>query len=221
MKLGILGACGFVGSYLCDYLYDDFDEIVMTDVVDLPEEYKNDGQIQFLKGSITNQDLMNSVAEMCDVVLVIASVGMSSVGMMDKKMCFDVNVGGVEVVVKACKREESKVRLLIYTSSYNVCFDGKRAINGDETSHPPLSPDSFNDFYSLTKMLAEDIVLKADENQNKNQNKNQLTTLALRPPAIYGEGEVRHFSRICALMDQGVYTFKFRKGEEEEGFEQF
>jgi nucleoside-diphosphate-sugar epimerase len=86
---------------------------------------------------------------------------------------FGVNVTGTVNVINACKK--NKIPRLIYTSSPSVIFDGKD-MEGVDESVP--YPDHFEGYYSETKAIAEQIVVK-ESSQN-------LHTIILRPPFIFG-----------------------------------
>ncbi len=72
-------------------------------------------------------------------------------------------------------------------------------INGDE-SIPYAADDAHADHYSRTKCIAEKLVLSA-------ASADGLRTNAIRPAAIYGEGEQRHFPRIIKMLNQGLGFF--------------
>lgn len=117
-------------------------------------------------------------------------------------MCQKINVQGVEALIDVCI--ECSISKLIYTSSYNVIFGANEIQNGDESmDYYPI--DQYTDYYSKSKQLAERLVLNANGKTLGNDKK--LSTLILRPAAIYGEGERRHFPRIIKLMDNGLFTF--------------
>ena len=218
MKVAIFGGAGFVGMHVAEALSDQFDEILCVDIAPSLFSTKKDN-IRCIRGSITNGPLIASICKEAEVLIIIASAGMSGRHMMDKNLCFAVNVGGVHSILDACKLESSVVQSVIYTSSYNVCFHGEPIIQGNEENTPPLSTtsDIHTDFYSQTKTIAEAKVLAANCKRNKknlkktDQIRKPITTLSLRPAAIYGEGECRHLPRILRLMDQGMYTFAFSR----------
>lgn len=70
-------------------------------------------------------------------------------------------------------------------------FYKKRAII-DESADTLPYVDGI-DAYSATKRIAEELVLGADNTDN-------LRTIAVRPAAIYGEGETRHLPRIIKIV---------------------
>ena len=127
---------------------------------------------------------------------------MSGIQMLDKK-CYDINIKLVTNTVQACI--QCSVSKLIYTSTFNVIYGGQNIVNGDENM-PYYPIEDHTDCYSASKAMAEVLLLKS--NLSRLSNGGLLTTCALRPAAIYGEGEQRHFPRIVKLIDQGLFSFR-------------
>jgi nucleoside-diphosphate-sugar epimerase len=131
-----------------------------------------------------------------DVVIHTASFGMSGREMLQRAKTRDVNLTGTATMLTAAAA--LGVTRFVYTSSYNAVFGGQRVVNGDERL-PLFPPSRHVDEYSRTKALAERTVLAADCAT--------LATCALRPAAIYGPGETRHFPRIARLAACGAVCF--------------
>ncbi|RMD78199.1 MAG: NAD-dependent epimerase/dehydratase family protein, partial [Lentisphaerae bacterium] len=91
---------------------------------------------------------------------------------------YQINVEGTANVIDACRKHH--VRQLIYTSSPSVVFP-MGDLRGVDESQP--YPAEYTALYPQTKALAEQAVLKA--------NDEQLATCALRPHLIWGPGD-RH-----------------------------
>eukprot|EP01063_Lacrimia_lanifica_P024290 TRINITY_DN32227_c0_g1_i1.p1 TRINITY_DN32227_c0_g1~~TRINITY_DN32227_c0_g1_i1.p1 ORF type:complete len:430 (+),score=165.13 TRINITY_DN32227_c0_g1_i1:45-1334(+) len=136
-----------------------------------------------------------------DGVVHIASYGMSGREMLNVGMVKDVNVGGTETVIAACKAADCAA--LVYTSTANVVFCGKPLVNKDETlPYPPESEHS--DYYSTTKTVAEREVLA--QNGSATAGGASLRTCSIRPAGIYGEGEQRHLPRVIANLGRGLVS---------------
>lgn len=119
-------------------------------------------------------------------------------------MIRQVNVQGTNNVLLICK--ELGVKSLVYVSSYNAVFAGNTIINGN-MSQPYLKSEQHVDEYSRTKALAEIAVL--------HENSRELATTAIRPAAIYGDGEERHFPRILTYFRDAPHMTLFGIGSEE------
>jgi hypothetical protein len=91
---------------------------------------------------------------------------------------------------------------LYHLIRYNVVFGGQEIVNGDESmDYYPYQKAV--DKYGPSKGGAEKIVLSANGQKLLNSDKH-LRTCSLRPAAIYGENETRHFSRIVSHIDRCV-----------------
>ncbi|KAJ6708576.1 SHORT-CHAIN DEHYDROGENASE/REDUCTASE FAMILY 42E MEMBER 1 [Salix koriyanagi] len=117
----------------------------------------------------------------------------------------EVNINGTCLVLEACL--EFEIRRLVYLSTYGVVFGGKEIVNGNE-SLPFFPVDDHVDPYGRSKSIAEWLVLKHNARPFKKNNGKCLFTCAIRPAAIYGPGEERHFPRIVSLAKLGLLPFK-------------
>jgi nucleoside-diphosphate-sugar epimerase len=115
---------------------------------------------------------------------------------------FDINVGGTRRLLEL--GVQLGIRFFVYTSTVNVVFGGDHPpaiINGREDM--PYCPlERHCDDYARTKSLAEQAVLAMDRQGGP------LRTCAVRPNAIYGEGEERHLPRILWYAERGLLQFK-------------
>lgn len=199
----LIGGGGYVGTQLAhDILSSDGYSVGLIDLIPCPAELIN--KCRYYSGSGTDFDFLDSV--MADfnptIVVLIASWGMSGVDMLDRR-CFEINVACASNAVKACIKHN--ISKLIYTSTYNVVFGGQEIINGSESlAYYPV--EGHSDCYSASKYMAEDLVLKG--NGSKMRSGGRLTTCALRPAAIYGEGERRHLPRILDAIDSGMFVMR-------------
>jgi len=138
------------------------------------------------------KDAIQSEAPVAAVIH-LASAGMSGVEML-LPSTQKTNILGTQNVVNVCY--SCDVGSLIYISTPNVVFGGQKIENGNERL-PYYPIEKHTDKYSASKSVAEQIVLAA--------NTRKLITCALRPAAIYGEGEQRHLPRILHHIDSGMF----------------
>lgn len=207
-KILILGGCGFVGTSLSRFL-SSVDPQALIGIVDLtlpsPLPPSASPQTQYHQADLTNLSQLETIFArfLPDVVIHLASWGMSGSPMLDPK-CQEINVQGTRNVIELCQRYNCQG--LIYTSTYNVVFGGREIINGDE-SMPYFSLHSQPDHYGPSKTIAEQLTLSA--NGTKTSNGSTLITCSLRPAAIYGPNELRHFPRIVSIMDRWEHCSLF------------
>lgn len=92
-----------------------------------------------------------------------------------KEVCEKVNVEGTRGVVEACQK--TGVKILVYTSSAGVVFNGGD-LNGVDERLPFPNPETMQ-HYNATKAAAEKVALEAN-------GKGGLATVAIRPAGIFG-----------------------------------
>jgi len=106
------------------------------------------------------------------------------------KEYYQTNVVGTQNIVEGCKRHD--VRMLVYTSSPSVIFDGtdEEGVNEDEPY-----PKKYLSYYSRTKAEAERIVLEACDYR--------FRAVALRPHLIWGPGDPHLVPRVLSRSKAG------------------
>lgn len=163
--------------------------------------------IEFICGDIRRPSEVERAFQGVAVVCVfhIASYGMSGREQLNQTLIEEVNVGGTDNILRACRRRG--VPRLVYTSTFNVVFGGQVIRNGDE-SLPYLPLHLHPDHYSRTKSIAEKKVLEANGSILEGVD-GVLRTCALRPAGIYGPGEQRHLPRIVSYIERGLFRFVY------------
>lgn len=151
--------------------------------------------------------------ENIDLVIHTASFGMSGKDMLMKNMIKNINVDSTLFLIQSCI--DKGVVGLVYTSSINVIFTGKHEMLNKDESEPYPNQDEYCDAYSASKNLAEQIVLNHNDSKlaikNDKLGHDRLFTCSIRPAAIYGDGEERHFPRMIKIMKSGLWIFNIGK----------
>lgn len=201
----ITGGGGYFGFRLGCALNQKGIHVILFDIKS-PTQTIPEG-IKFIHGDIRHLSDIERAFKGEDVTCVfhVASYGMSGKEQLDRKLIEEVNVGGTDNVLQACRRRG--VPRLVYTSTFNVIFGGQVIRNGDE-SLPYLPLHLHPDHYSRTKSIAEKKVLEANGTVLEGSNR-VLRTCALRPAGIYGPGEQRHLPRIVSYIERGLFKFVF------------
>ncbi|XP_023562583.1 short-chain dehydrogenase/reductase family 42E member 1 isoform X2 [Octodon degus] len=163
--------------------------------------------IRWVRGDIRHLADVEKAFQDADIACVFhtASYGMSGREQLNWNLIEEVNVGGTDNVLQACRRRG--VPRLVYTSTFNVVFGGQVIRNGDE-SLPYLPLHLHPDHYSRTKSIAEKKVLEANGSSLETGD-GVLRTCALRPAGIYGPGEQRHLPRIVSYIERGLFRFVY------------
>ncbi|KAL8194986.1 UNVERIFIED_CONTAM: hypothetical protein K2H54_043628 [Gekko kuhli] len=199
----ITGGGGYFGFRLGCALSKRGVDVILFDV-SKPIQEMPEG-VTFVQGDVRHISELERASRGIACVFHIASYGMSGREQLNRKLIEDVNVGGTENVIQACRK--NGVSKLVYTSTYNVVFGGQVIENGNE-SLPYLPLHLHPDHYSRTKALAEMRVLEANGTFSED-GKEVLRTCALRPAGIFGPGEQRHLPRIVSYIEQGWFRFVY------------
>lgn len=178
----VIGGSGMLGFEIVKQLKAEGKKVRVMDIQPLPE----DNGVEFLKGDISNIDDVRKACQDVDVVFQTAAAVWDP--KLPKEVYYDVNVTGNQNVIDVCK--ELEVPKLIYTSTLDVVVDGKKPIvYGDESlPYPRKLP---KDFYSRTKIIAEQMVIEA--------NSPKLSTVSLRPVGMYGPRDRYHIANIIEI----------------------
>lgn len=185
MNILITGAGGFLGRHLSAGLLSQGHKVWNF-------SRKNHPQLQIMGVDTICGDLQNEADVLAafkgmDVVFHVASrVGIWG----DYDDYYRTNVIGTENVIKACRA--NKITKLIYTSTPSVVFDWGDLCGADETT--PYSKN-FHGHYAKTKAMAEQLVLRA--------NDDQLNTVALRPHLIIGPDDPHLIPRLIDAAKHG------------------
>lgn len=169
MRIAVTGASGYLGQLLVERLVRERipDELVGVDIApsSLPAS-----QLRYRRRDVRDPDIARDLAG-ADVVVHLAFVVET---LRDRKLMYDVNLGGSRNVLRAC--EQARVPALVVASSvaaYGVQHD--RVI----TESTPLLGDS-RSFYAHTKRLVEEEIDTFEE-------RNPATRVVrMRPSIILG-----------------------------------
>lgn len=177
-KCLVIGGSGMLGYEIADQLFNEGRDVRILDLVSA-----NDIRFEELIGDIRNPEDVKKACSGMDIVFQTAAAVWSP--KTPKQLYEEVNISGNQLVVDTCKA--SGINKLVYTSTMDVVVEGKKPIaDGDESlPYPRKMP---KDHYSRTKIIAEQLVLKA--------NSNKLLTCALRPVGMYGPRDKYHLTNI-------------------------
>jgi nucleoside-diphosphate-sugar epimerase len=185
MKALVTGGGGFLGGAVVRMLCERGDEVVSYS----RSSYGalNALGVRQVSGDIADREALTAAAQGCDLVFhVAAKAGIWG----DYTDYFHANVTGTGAVIAACRA--NGINRLVATGSPSVVFDGRDIEGGDESL--PY-PDHYEAHYPQTKMLSEQLVLKA--------NSPDLATVSLRPHLIWGPGDNHLVPRIIQKAKAG------------------
>lgn len=186
MRALVTGGGGFLGRALAERLVARGDTVTVVGRRPYPDlETKG---IRCITADLADGEATVKACEDCDIVFHVAA----RAGVWGAHADYvRANVEGTRNVLEGCVRHG--VTRLVYTSSPSVTFDGRDAVNADESLPYPAR---FETSYSETKAEAERMVLRAD-------GRGGLHTVALRPHLIWGPGDPHLIPRVVAAARAG------------------
>jgi nucleoside-diphosphate-sugar epimerase len=181
----ITGASGFIGGKIAERLLAEGRRVRVLARRPLPHLEALGAEV--ILGDLDNREALRRGCLGAETVFHVAG----RVGVWGpRREFFDVNVGGTQNVINACR--EAGVPRLVYTSSPSVVYNGGDLAGLDESA--PLctaAPCA----YPTSKAAAEREVLAA--------HGPSLATVALRPHLVWGPGDKNVVPRVLALARTG------------------
>ncbi len=151
MRVAITGGAGFIGSNLAEELSKEKDnEIIIVDDLStgkMENLRKFDQNINFVRGSITDLNLLKGIFKGVDYVFHQAAIPSVPRSVKDPIASNNANVNGTLNVLVAAK--DCGVKKVIYASSSSVYGDTPELPKREDMMPNPLSP------YAVTKLLGE------------------------------------------------------------------
>jgi UDP-glucose 4-epimerase len=183
-KVLIIGAAGFVGSFLVkEILKEPVKQVVLYDnftrgKIDNIEEGLKDPRCHLFSygGDIREVDVLDKAMEGVDYVFHLAAMWLLHCKDFPRT-AFEVNIAGTFNVLEACVKH--KVKKLIYSSSASVY--------GDAAQVPMTEDHPFNNknFYGATKIAGEAMCTAYNDRYG-------LEIIGLRYMNVYGPGQDQH-----------------------------
>lgn len=230
----VTGGCGFIGSNFIRYQLSKYPELLITNLDKLTyagnlenlKEFESHPGYTFVKGDITDHDLVNSLLQAADFDAVINFAAESHVdrSILDSGPFIQTNIVGTQVLLDAARQQ--KIKRFIQISTDEVY--GSLGAEGLFTEQTPLAPNSP---YSASKASADllvrsyvktfdfpAIITRCSNNYGPYQFPEKLIPLFIsnamedKPLPMYGKGEnVRDWIHVrdhCRGIDAAL-----RKGE--------
>lgn len=171
MEILITGGCGFIGSHLCENLYekghrlrilDNFSSGSRKNIEHLLKRDAFKGEVKLFEGDCTNsQDVKNALKNV-DVVFHFAANPEVRLDICDPKTCFRENVYATYVLLEEL-RNDPKIHTILFASTSTVYGDAE--VTPTPEDYSPLKPISL---YGACKLSSEAIITAYAYNYNKN-----------------------------------------------------
>jgi UDP-glucose 4-epimerase len=147
MKAIITGGAGFIGSNLAEVLSRGNGVIIVDDLSTGNEANIRGLDIEFVKGSVTDLDLLRTTFKDADYVFHQAAIPSVPRSIKDPISTNEANVNGTLNVLVAAM--DVGVKKVIYASSSSVYGDTPELPKREDMKPNPLSP------YAVTKLMGE------------------------------------------------------------------
>ena len=187
MKILVTGGGGFLGQALCKGLAGRGHEVSSFNRGHYPA--LDAFGVQQLQGDVADRDTVLAACTGMDAVFHCAAKA-GAWGSYDSY--HRANVAGTQHVIEACRTHG--VGRLVHTSSPSVTHRASHPVEGGTAATVPYGA-GFKAPYAMTKMLAEQAVLAA--------NDATLATIALRPRLIWGPGDNQILPRLVQRANAG------------------
>ena len=153
MKLVITGGAGFIGSNIAEELLrEEENEVIIVDNLSTGKmanlrKFDQSTNINFVRGSITDLNLLEGVFKGVDYVFHQAAIPSVPRSIKDPIASNNANVNGTLNVLVAAR--DCGVKKVVYASSSSVYGDTPELPKRERMTPNPLSP------YAVTKLLGE------------------------------------------------------------------
>ncbi len=147
MKAIITGGAGFIGSNLAEVLSRDNEVIIVDDISTGNEANIRSFEIELVKGSVTDLDLLRKIFKGADYVFHQAAIPSVPRSIKDPISTNEANVTGTLNVLIAAR--DCGVKKVIFASSSSAYGDTPELPKREDMNPNPLSP------YAVTKLVGE------------------------------------------------------------------
>ncbi len=159
MKLLVTGGAGFIGSNFIHYWLKNHpdDEIVNLDALTYAGNLENlqgvesDERYQFVKGDITDRDLVFSLVKDCDIVVHYAAESHVDRSILDPAAFIKTNVLGTQVLLDAAREYGKRFHHVSTDEVYGTLAPEDSAFT-EESPYKPRSP------YAASKAASDHLV---------------------------------------------------------------
>jgi UDP-glucose 4-epimerase len=147
-KYVITGGAGFIGSHIAEHLSNEGHKVTILDSLRTGFEYNLNGlNVDFVKGDIRDEKLVNELVNGADGVFHLAALVSVPESLLKIRECIEINTIGTINILEAAKNN-SGCKVVLSTSAAN--YGNNPVLPKVETMFPePMTP------YAITKLDGE------------------------------------------------------------------
>jgi UDP-glucose 4-epimerase len=234
-RVMVTGGAGFIGSHTVDALLDGNVDVWVLDDLSTGSrrnlnKWKDYPKLHFVKTSVANHKMVDSVARRVDAILHLAAVVSPDVSVRTPEISNEVNVSGTLNVLRAgLKRHVTRV---VYASSSSLYGDPVVVPTPEDATLEPTTP------YGVSKLSAEKYcrvyytafglstmslryfnVFGSRQSPNPYSGVIAIFSNRLRngvPPAIFGDGnQTRDFVHVSDVVDANLAALHLKEARGE------
>jgi len=224
MKILVTGGAGFIGSNLAEELSKKHEVVIIDDLSTGSAENVEDLDLELVRGSITDPDLLEEYFRGVDYVFHQAALPSVQRSIEDPVLANEVNICGTLNVLVAAR--DADVKKVIYASSSSVYGDTPELPKREDMKPDPKSPYAvaklageyycrvFNEIYGL-KTVALRYFNVYGPRQDPSSDyaavipKFVNRVMAGKAPIIYGDGEqTRDFTFVRDVVQANVLAME-------------
>ena len=233
MKAVVTGGAGFIGSNLVDELANRGTEVVILDdlatgkMENITDLLKS-AQVRFVRGSVTNLELLKSIFNDVDCVFHQAAIPSVQRSVEDPRVTNEVNVNGTLNVLFAAK--ECGVEKVVYASTAAVYGDTPELPKREDMKPNPKSPYAvskltgeqycavFGEVYGLKTVCLRYFNVYGPKQDPASEYAAVIPlfitrVLANKPPTIYGDGtQTRDFAFVKDVVHANILASERGEG---------
>jgi UDP-N-acetylglucosamine 4-epimerase len=177
MRVLVTGGAGFIGSNISEALVERGHDVVVLDNFFMGRKENLSGildKLEFIEGSITDENLINKAAKGVDVICNQAAASSSPMfSLEDLRNSMNTNIDGFNIILKAAV--ENNVKRVVYASTSSIYGNNPPPLREDMKVIPP-------NFYAATKIMNEYSAILFSQIHD-------LETVGLRYMSVYGRHE--------------------------------
>ena len=148
----VTGGGGFVGSHTVDMLLQNDVEVWVLDDLSTGSlsnlaQWKRFSKIHFVKGSILQRKIVESVTRRVDAIIHLAAVVSPYISLNRPELTNEINVSGTLYLLAAAVRNQ--VDRVVFASSSSVYGDSNSRVVNEQSQTIPITP------YGVSKLAGE------------------------------------------------------------------